>query len=122
MVCCGFVIFSNFSYLDLWLLANQTHKAMETTNVALRTMPHFMQVNCCTIKAGGKFALRPGSSGKGMERVYGRFQVKVPMGTKIYQYIKKIKKEPGGKLGLPICLSHRTHFARRCCKTEIIYE
>ena len=36
--------------------------------------------------------LRPSSSGKGMGRVYGRFQVQVPMGTKIYQSEKKNKK------------------------------
>ena len=35
--------------------------------------------------------LRPGSSDKGMERVCGRFQVQVPMGTKIYLYKKRIE-------------------------------
>ena len=35
--------------------------------------------------------LRLGSSDKGMERVCGRFQVQVPMGTKIYLYKKRIE-------------------------------
>ena len=35
--------------------------------------------------------LRPGSSDKGMERVCGRFQVQVLMGTKIYLYKKRIE-------------------------------
>ena len=34
--------------------------------------------------------LRPGSSGKGIGRVCGRFQVQVPMGTKIYLSRKKM--------------------------------
>ena len=36
-------------------------------------------------------SLRPSSSGKGMGRVCGRFQVKVSMGMKIYPSIKKKK-------------------------------
>ena len=39
-----------------------------------------------------KEPLRLGSSGKGMRRVYGRFQVYVLEGTKIYLSKKKKKK------------------------------